>query len=461
MRKSLFRLSNCGLVLLLASLLIISSCKKDSPHKSNLAGLTAFNIVSIPAAFTIDEVQKRIQNADSLPFGSNVSKLVAMFTAVPNSVVKVGGVLQISGTTINDFTQSLQYVVTAQDGVTTSTYTVQVNVAKLDPKTISWQQLTPDAGWGNFHSTMFATLNNKYYMLGGTMGSFGAFSHASYVSPDGTSWSRTGAVDNNGDSVPNVESGALIGFNNQLWLLGGHKPGVGFAFDDVTNEAWSSSDGVAWTGSIPANATDRWSKRERIGAVAFNSKLWVIGGNPYPAFGNTNMPSAAYNDVWSSSDGTTWTVANANPTFIARTEPAVFVYNSKIWIVGGKDNGGNYLNDVWNSPDGSNWTQVTTDTIFTGRSGHQVVVNNNELILLGGENASGVLSDMWVSNNGGVDWGLISASDVRSLPANFKGRKDFGMFVNNGAIYIMGGLGVKDANGNYTYTNDVWKGQFH
>ncbi|MEO9022869.1 MAG: DUF6242 domain-containing protein [Ginsengibacter sp.] len=462
MRKSLFRMSTYSLALLLTGLLVIPSCKKkDSVPKSNLAGFTSFSIKDMAAPFTIDESKKMIQNADSLPFQSDVSKLVAVFNEVPNSIVNVGGVLQVSGTTVNDFTHAVQYVVTAQDGVTKNTYTVQVNVAKTDPKTISWQQLTPDAGWGNFHSIMAASLGSKYYMLGGTMGAFGAFSFASYTSPDATTWTRTRAVDQNGDSIPRVESGALISFKNQLWLLGGHRPGVGFAFDDVTNKVWSSSDGLTWVASVPANAADRWSARERIGAVVFNSKLWVIGGNPYPAFGNTNTPSAAFNDVWSSSDGTTWTVATTGAAFIPRTEPAVFVYDNKIWLVGGKDNSGNYLNDVWNSTDGINWTEVTTNTQFTGRFGHEVVVNNDELILVGGENASGVLNDMWISENKGVDWTLMPSSDVRSLPSNFKGRKDFSMFVNGGAIYIMGGLGVKDANMNYTHTNDVWKGLFH
>ena len=462
MRRSLFRMSTYTLVLLLTSLLVVSSCKKkDSVPKSNLAGLTSFSIKDMPAPFTIDESQKKIQNADSLPFGSDVSKLVAMFIAVPNSIVNIGGVLQVSGTTVNDFSHSLQYVVTAQDGVTKNTYTVQVNVAKTDPKTISWQQLTPDAGWGNFHSVMGAALGSKYYMLGGTMGAFGAFSFASNTSSDATTWTRTRAVDQNGDSIPRVESGALISFKDQLWLLGGHRPGVGFAFDDVTNKVWSSSDGLTWVASVPANDADRWSKRERIGAVVFKSQLWVIGGNSYPNFGNTNAPGAAYNDVWNSSDGTTWTVATTSASFIARTEPSVFVYDSKIWLVGGKDNSGNYLNDVWNSSDGINWTEVTTNTQFTGRFGQQVVVNNDELILVGGENASGVLNDMWISENKGVDWTLMLSSDVRALPANFKGRKDFSMFVNDGSIYIMGGLGVKDANSTYTFTNDVWKGQFH
>ncbi len=461
MSKQIHKLGTWSTLFFLLIILFSACKKKDGTPPSNLAGVLSFQIKDVPATFTIDETQKKIFNADSLPFQTNVSSLVAIFTSVPNSIVKVGTTVQISGSTINNFTSPVVYTVVAQDGSTTRSYTVNVNVAKVDPKTISWQQLTPDAGWGNFHSVEATTLNGKFYMIGGTMGSFGSFPFTSNTSTDGASWTRTRAVDDKGDSVPRAEHPALISFNNKLWILGGHRPGVGFAFDDVTNGVWSSSDGLSWTVSKPAVATDRWSKRERISTVVFNNKLWVIGGNGYPAFGNTNSPSAAYNDVWSSSDGTTWTIATANPGYIARTNPAVFVYKNKIWVAGGKDNGGNLLNDVWNSADGNAWTQVTTTTAFTGRWGHQIVADNNQLILVGGEEATGVSSDAWVSENDGVAWTKIAQGDVRALPASFKGRRDFSMFVNSGSVYIIGGLGVKDANSKYTYTNDVWKGTFH
>lgn len=459
MPNAIKKLISVNTLLLLGLALIFGSCKKDKPERSKLAGLTAFSIKDVQAPFTIDEVAQKIFNVDSLPFGTDVSNLTALFTAVPKSTVNVGSVLQVSGTTVNNFSNPVAYTVVAEDGQTTRNYTVTVNVAKVDPKTISWQQLTPDAGWGNFHTIAATGMGSKFYMIGGTMGSFGAFPFTSNVSDDGIAWTRTRAVDNNGDSVPRVEHPGFIPFNDKLWIIGGHRPGVGFSFDDVTNKVWSSSDGTSWTASEPTVASDRWSKRERVGTVVFKNKLWVIGGNSYPSFGNTNAPGTSYNDVWSSADGTTWTVANANAAFNARTNPAVFVYKDKMWIAGGKDNGGNYLNDVWNSADGITWTQVTTGTSFPARIAPQVVVNKEQLILVGGENADGVLGDMWVSENDGVDWSQIASGDVRALPANFKARKDFSMFVFKGAVYIVGGLGAKSAGGSYTNLNDVWKGK--
>lgn len=458
MQRSLSFLKIPAAILLIFSMTAISSCKKKD-SLSNLAGITSFSIKDLPLSFTIDEAQQKIYNADSLPFETDVSHLVAQFSNVPNSTVKVGSTVQQSGVTVNDFSSPLTYSVVAQDGQTTRDYTVMVNVTKTDPETIAWQHLTADAGWGNFHSVSVAAMGSKFYMVGGTMGAFGSFNFTSNVSDNGNVWTRTRAVDNNGDSVPRVEAPGFISFNNKLWILGGHRPGVGFAFDDVTNKVWSSSDGISWAANEPAVATDRWSKRERVSTIVFNSKLWVIGGNDYPAFGNSNSPGTAYNDVWNSTDGTTWTSVNADAAFIARTNPSVFVYNNKIWIAGGRDNGGNYLNDIWNSADGNTWTEVTPTTPFPARFAAQVLVHGDKIFLVGGEDATGVKKDMWLSENGGVVWKEVNGANVMALPASFKARKDFSMFEKDGAIYIIGGLGTKDANSTYSYVNDVWKGK--
>ena len=273
MPKAIKKLITLNSLLLLGFMLIFVSCKKEKPERSKLAGLTAFSIKDVQAPFTIDETAQKIFNVDSLPFGTDVSNLVAQFTAVPKSTVKVGTLVQVSGTTTNNFTSPVVYTVVAEDGQTMRNYTVTVNVAKVDPKTISWQQLTPDAGWGNFHTIAATGMGSKFYMIGGTMGFFGAFTFTSNVSEDGITWTRTRAVDNNGDSIPRVEHPGFISFNDKLWIIGGHRPGVGFAFDDVTNKVWSSPDGLAWTASEPAVATDRWSKRERVGTVVFKNKV--------------------------------------------------------------------------------------------------------------------------------------------------------------------------------------------
>jgi len=52
-----------------------------------------------------------------VPSGTNVTSLAATFTTSAGvSSVKVGSLSQVSGTTANNFTNPVTYVVTAQDG---------------------------------------------------------------------------------------------------------------------------------------------------------------------------------------------------------------------------------------------------------------------------------------------------------------------------------------------------------
>ena len=59
------------------------------------------------------------------------------------------------------------------------------------------------------------------------------------------------------------------------------------------------------------------------------------------------------NDVWSSSDGVTWTQESASAAFPVRADHQVVAFNNKLWLIGGYD--GSRKNDVWSSSDGVNW----------------------------------------------------------------------------------------------------------
>jgi len=74
--------------------------------------------------------------AVSLPVGSNVTALVATFALSDKASATVGGTAQVSGTTANNFTSPVQYVVTAADS-STKTYTVTVTVRQPSALIIS------------------------------------------------------------------------------------------------------------------------------------------------------------------------------------------------------------------------------------------------------------------------------------------------------------------------------------
>ncbi len=73
----------------------------------------------------IDQTNRTITG--SVPYGTNLTNLVASFTKSYLSVVTIGAVVQQSGVTVNNFTGSLIYRCTAEDG-TPRNYTVTISL---------------------------------------------------------------------------------------------------------------------------------------------------------------------------------------------------------------------------------------------------------------------------------------------------------------------------------------------
>jgi hypothetical protein len=95
-----------------------------SEPQNSAKAITAFSIADPPATGIINEVSKTITVI--VPYGTIRAALIATFTTT-GVAVKVGDTLQQSGSTTNDFTNTVIYTVTAADGATT-TYTVRVMI---------------------------------------------------------------------------------------------------------------------------------------------------------------------------------------------------------------------------------------------------------------------------------------------------------------------------------------------
>ena len=119
-------LGNKFLLLIAFAFLVLAGCTGgggDTQTATNSAkALTAFSLAGVTG--TIDETNKTI--AVTMPFGTNVTALVATFTTT-GTAVSIGATSQISGTTANNFTSPIVYTVTAADA-TTASYTVTATV---------------------------------------------------------------------------------------------------------------------------------------------------------------------------------------------------------------------------------------------------------------------------------------------------------------------------------------------
>ncbi len=91
---------------------------------SNGKAITSFGFGLSGEVDAINEADHTV--SVTVPFGTNVANLTAIFE-ISGVSANVGGVVQASGTTANDFTLPVTYTVTAEDN-TTQTYVVTVTV---------------------------------------------------------------------------------------------------------------------------------------------------------------------------------------------------------------------------------------------------------------------------------------------------------------------------------------------
>jgi len=119
-----------------------------------------------------------------------------------------------------------------------------------------------------------------------------------------------------------------------MWVMGGRK-GLGW-FNDV----WRSTDGANWT---MVTGSAGWQPRVGHSAIAFDNRLWVMGGVPPNTY-------SGFNDVWYSTDGANWTCAVDSAEWRPRGWHSSAVHDDKLWVIGG-DSTINCLatGDVWSS----------------------------------------------------------------------------------------------------------------
>lgn len=112
--------------------------------KNNETDITAFSIDGETSNATIDATNHTIDVA--MPYGTDVSALVASFTLSTGATVKIGTTDQVSGTTANNFASAVTYKVIAENGTTTQDWTVTVTVAKNDQTAVTAYSIAGQTG---------------------------------------------------------------------------------------------------------------------------------------------------------------------------------------------------------------------------------------------------------------------------------------------------------------------------
>lgn len=463
-------------LVLFTSLILTTSCSEDDPPLSDLTGITSFSFIDDVVKdypFIVDNTRFVIENTDSLPYQFDVTSLIAQYNLIGGSTITVNGLDQQSGVSINDFSNSVMYTVTAEDGVTVKNYDVNVHVAKLNPEEVNWNQTVPNAFDETYETQEHFYLNGKHFVIIGKKFQWfvsGAESKL-YSSEDGTSWNEE-----------TVSGDFPIGYDHNIVVSNGTAYVVGlvsgvdtYGADQPTLEGnlFSSTDGVNWTkteGGLDVG-------RILTSAVDLDGTIYAYGGNLQGGFGAFTgakgldapfFPAAAISNTTLIGSGGVFTVsAEYTAEMPRRTLSASCAYDGKMYVIGGLDALGFPLSDVWSSHDGVSWTLVS-DGGFAARMKTSTVVYDDKIWMFGGQLSDGTCtSEVLVSADGGVSWSPVE--EFQNLPENYTPRCNADVSIDsNGKIWIVGGESTvvsENEDGDQvietTVLTDVWSGKMN
>ncbi len=247
-----------------------------------------------------------------------------------------------------------------------------------------------------------------------------------YTSENGTVWTPVDyTVNTEGVSLPDGQDSYVVGgegaslvvFNDRLYVLGGARTRGADKFGNAAEleDGWmgivpvishwrsfSTADGQTFdcdtigmsvimtqTGQpAPANMISMLLGRQNATAMAFNGKMYLTGG--YAPMYGMMQPSR---NTYVTENGKDWTDISGNtddgkPAY-AIFEAARFVFNNKMWIVGGHTNfidPSQMVNAIYSSEDGVAWVKegdvpAEMQNVF----GMKAVVADDVVYIFGGQ----------------------------------------------------------------------------
>ena len=397
------------------------SCNKDDEEDDSSVGkytssstaITEFNLVNNSKIlanldsifFTIDLENARIYNADSLPKGTDVSRMLAEITCPTcySVEVSISNAERMNDTTFVysnsdtiDFTGDVKIKVTALDEVTYRTYDVKVNVHQLESDSLQWGDVAYSSlpsMHGNVSEQKTVRFGDKayclmvddgYYVLATT----GSLSEA---------WNKQEVEM---PFTPDVRS--FTAGSDALYILSSNHDDM-YASTDGIN--WTSCGGLQWRSIIGAYD-------DRVLGVAYDGNTYFYDEYPrrmgfapsvvadgFPVEGTSNL--AVYDNIWG--DG-------------------------KIGVcIGGLTADSEYVQHAWGY-DGNSWSVLSNNeigghegmslllyTTFDTNESHWSYTAYPTLMAWGGRTDDGELSrTMYVSLDMGVYWSV--ADSLLQLP---------------------------------------------
>lgn len=228
------------------------------------------------------------------------------------------------------------------------------------------------------------------------------------------------------NSISNLAFLDYVSFKGAIYGLGYFKGNI--EEYEFRPEIYKTTNLKNWT---RISQTSNIPKRFFYHPFVFDNKIWIIGGED---------KTTKYADIWSSEDGVYWTKRKDNLPFGNRSESQIVMLNNTLYLLN---------NDVWCSKDGLNWIKET-DAIVKDEQlfGYSALVFDDKIWLLGC-NRNGQFSSQVLYSSDGKNWLTQTAP---WLP-----RGGIAATVHNNKIYMTGGkYGGTPNHPDFRYDHDVW-----
>lgn len=440
--------------------LLLSSCLGSESTDYELSKdcqILSFSLSSdsMPAlknvTFTIDQVNGRIFNADSMPYGTVFKEKVICTVQMASTVYTCQVKQEAAGdSTIYwnlqdslDFSKPVHFINTLWDGKTTKQYTAQVNIHTVVPDSMEWSVYKDNVLGKTIKDQRVMVLDGEngenYFMYIKTESG----NYELYSSPvsDGKTWQPKAC-----DLPNNVVLSQMQAYDGDLYV-------------PVDNKLYYSEEGSTWkpvdgapsifvllgnigSGSSVAKGTETvqptWlaavveKDNNKMYASMNSAKEWQFGDALANEFPYSNFASLSY-------------YTN---------------FRSYLMVVAGRDINGNLLNTSWYTENGLKWAKLTedgNDKVFSKREGATLTEYDGKFFLMGGlDNSDKGNSDIYLSKDKGISW--AKSDSLVMMPKDFVGRGFTSVHVDGqNYMYLFGGKGAKYSN----VFDQIWRGRIN
>ncbi len=434
---------------------MMTSCLDDSDNEyytevDKNCQITGFSLKSdsVPGLsgvkFTIDQINERIMNLDSMPFGTKIEKVICT-VEYGSYVAKIEVIQEATGDTIDwnaedslDFSQPVRFITSSYDGMTKRVYMAHINIHQVVPDSMVWQQYATDMlpdGFVNQKVIPFNDDSAGYYYMYAQPSADAAYQLYRSKQSDARSWEEIPLAGLPGKEVLFSQ----ITLHDSLYYVAAED---GSLYSSADAASWQLVEGAPKVKALLGHIEEGVNQPAVLAAIVEEENglvfaamdadgQWEKGHAVPPHFPIEGFSSASY----------------------------YLMYTSRAMIVGGKSSDGQLQNASWATMDALDWAEQTNSqgNYFTKRQGPMMAYYDNMFYLTGGIDESGkAQKDIYRSSDYGITWNYIDSLVV--LPDSYQARGFASMLVDkDNYLMIFGGKPTVEGPD----LNDIWRGRIN